>query len=141
MFFSFMRTIGDSCDLSFPLLVMSTFFLLLIFSHLQVGSRRTSENTVRNSLPLSFAIRMVRRAVLRNRPVKIMKMFSIGEIRRTLNANGTKTIDDVSCHSERYDLGHLEISSFQENHVQVDVNDFSCSLADLKVIAVAISLN
>ena len=68
-----------------------------------------------------------------------MRMFSIDEIGRTLNANRTKTIDDVSCHSERHDLGHLEISSFQENHVQVDVNDLSCSLADLKVIAVAIS--
>ena len=66
-------------------------------------------------------------------------MFSIEIV--TLNANRTKTIDDVSCHSERYDLGHLEISSFQENHVQVDVNDFSCSLADLKVVAVAITLN
>lgn len=139
MFFSFMRTIGDSCDLSFPLLVMSTFFLLLIFSHLQVGSRRTSENTVRNSFPLSFAIRIVSKAVLRKRPKILKKCFRF--IGGTLDANRTETVDDIPCHSERHDLRHLEISSLQEDHVQVDMDDFSCSLADLKVVAVAISCN
>ena len=66
----FWSTIGDSsCD--------RTFILLLILSHLQVGSRSTSENTVRRSFPLSFAIRIVISADFRKRPSNLFLKFFI----------------------------------------------------------------